>query len=141
MPLITLVYVSVASKLMSDAELKALLDTARRVNARLNVTGMLLYRDGFFVQALEGEAEVVDNLFAKISRDERHTNVLTVYRNPIETRAFGEWSMGFNKIEDGDGAQIDGFTYFLQKPNPNFFVDHPGRAARLLHSFRERLYF
>jgi hypothetical protein len=141
MPLITLVYVSVAKHLMTDAELKSMLDVARSKNAKLNVTGMLLYRDGFFVQALEGEADVVDKLYAKISQDERHTNVLKVYRQPIEARAFSEWSMGFNKIEKDDGDQIEGFTDFLQKPHPNFFVEHPGRAAKLLNSFSERIYF
>jgi hypothetical protein len=141
MSLITLVYASVAKHSMSDQELKALLDDARYRSTKRGITGMLLYRNGVFLQALEGEAAVVDNLYAKIQRDERHTNVLTVYRTPIAARAFCEWSMGFNKIEDGDGLQVEGFAYFLRKPDPYFFADYPNRAAALLQAFSERIYF
>ena len=53
--MIALVYVSAARKLFDEAELSALLTQCRANNARLGVTGVLLYADGNFMQALEGE--------------------------------------------------------------------------------------
>jgi hypothetical protein len=40
---------------MSDDNLKDLLKKSRAKNETLNITGMLLYLDPFFIQVLEGE--------------------------------------------------------------------------------------
>jgi hypothetical protein len=55
MSLYCLVYVSIANQEMSDKHLEAMLKKARNKNEKSAITGMLLYRDGFFIQALEGE--------------------------------------------------------------------------------------
>lgn len=142
MPLVSLVYVSFASHDMSDDELREILEVARRKNKELNVTGMLLYRDGFFIQALEGERNKVDPLYDKIAEDPRHRNVLKVYETEIKHRAFSDWSMGFNKISDEQIAQTPGFTEYLEKPDEShFFKDQPSRATKLLEQFKNQTYF
>ena len=55
--MIQLAYVSNASRLMSSASLSMLLRQARASNKRHDITGMLLYKDGSFLQVLEGPAE------------------------------------------------------------------------------------
>lgn len=57
---IMLIYGSSSTDRFSEADLVPLLQQAREKNQRLNVTGMLLYRDGNFLQVLEGERETVD---------------------------------------------------------------------------------
>ena len=141
MGMITLVYVSFATKVMSDEELRDLLQVARENNAELDVTGMLLYRDGFFIQALEGEEETVMSLYNKIKTDPRHRSVLQVYRESVKNRSFEEWSMGFNKLESGSLEGIEGYTDFLKKPSANFFATNPNYAKMLLNMFRTRSYF
>jgi hypothetical protein len=47
-----IVYASSALQLFTKPELQTLLEKARQNNAKLNVTGMLLYKDGNFMQAL-----------------------------------------------------------------------------------------
>ena len=42
---------------------------------------MLLYRDGFFIQALEGELDAIENLYAIIAKYERYKDVILVYKN------------------------------------------------------------
>ena len=138
MSLTDIVYVSYASHKMTAEELKEILEVARDKNKELNVTGMLLYRDGFFIQALEGEEKVVDDLFNDIATDERHKNVLVVYKNHVTTRTFTDWSMGFNKLEDHHLEDLDGYNGML---NANFFAEKPGRAVTLLESFRNKSYF
>ena len=143
MPLVSLVYVSFAVHDMSDAELKDILEVSRRNNKYKRITGMLLYRDGFFLQALEGEKAIVDALYDKIAQDPRHRSVLKVYEDVVDHRTFGDWSMGFNKLDDETIAGVPGFTYYLDKPqaNPDFLVDKPNRAVRLIQNFKNKTYF
>ncbi len=54
-----LVYVSSATRPFSGEDLRALLETCRKDNAELGVTGMLLYKDGNFMQVLEGDEDAV----------------------------------------------------------------------------------
>jgi hypothetical protein len=141
MSLYSLVYVSSAKKEMTDDELKGLLKLAREKNTGLGVTGMLLYRDGFFMQALEGEENVLESLFNAIKRDPRHEDVLVVYKKPIHERKFANWTMGFNKIDDKSLECVEGFCDFMQRPKPAFFAERAGEAEALLDNFNHAIFF
>lgn len=109
-----LVYVSKAAVEMSVAELEEILETARSNNAERDITGMLLHHDASFIQVLEGEHSKVEALFTNIERDPRHNDTNVVLRTEVEERAFGEWSMGYertSKLEDVP----EGFHYFLER--------------------------
>jgi hypothetical protein len=139
MGLVSLVYVSFATHDMSDEELQELLKIAREKNSALAVTGMLLYRDRYFIQALEGEEAVVDTLYEKIKQDPRHMSALIVMKTNIKDRSFEQWSMGFNKV---DTHEVKGFTDFLDTPFEHaYFEEHPTRAVALLEQFRDRTFF
>ena len=71
--LVHLVYTSIAAREFSKEDHTELLKKSRAANELLGVTGMLLFSEGNFFQVLEGEPEVVDALYTKISRDPRHT--------------------------------------------------------------------
>ncbi|GAB4515981.1 MAG: BLUF domain-containing protein [Anaerolineae bacterium] len=141
MALISLVYVSVASGYMTNKVLKDILEASRENNAKLGITGMLLYRDQYFVQALEGEEAQVMALYEKIKDDPRHHHVLTVYQAEVSRRTFGEWSMGFNLLDKEHAGHIEGFNDFLVKPSHEFFTQEPNRVVLLLESFRDRSYW
>lgn len=142
MGLISLVYVSIAAAEMSQDKLLEILETSRRNNAARNVTGMLLYRGRFFVQALEGEEYDVMTTYAKIAADPRHYNVLIVEKVPIETRSFAGWLMGFHYIDDEFLAKTPGFTNYLQQPfTPDHFAERPSKAKLMLETFRNGTYF
>lgn len=141
MALVSLVYVSFASHPMSDDELRDILAKAREKNKQLNVTGMLLYRDGFFIQALEGEKDVVDTLFAVISKDMRHRNVLLVYETEISDRTFSSWAMGFNPLNNLTAEEEGFFDFLHDAPSAKIFTDKPSRATALLEHFKDRTYF
>ncbi|MCF8007873.1 MAG: BLUF domain-containing protein [Methylovulum sp.] len=143
MSLHCMVYVSLATQEMSDDHLKALLKQAREKNEQLGITGMLLYRDGFFMQALEGELANIEALFDIISKDTRHSGVLIVYKKFIPQRGFPDWSMGFNKIADSSAETITikGFTDFLTNPTPSFFRERASEAEAVLDQFKHQLFF
>ena len=92
-----LIYTSRARQKFSEVDLKTLLTRSRSNNGRLDVTGMLMYHEGAFLQALEGDERFVRGVFERIEKDARHAQV-TILRNQrsfVERRIFGDWSMGF----------------------------------------------
>lgn len=93
--MLQLIYASDAANPFSEIQLSLLLLGARTNNTRLGVTGMLLYQDGSFLQVLEGDEPILEALFQKIDRDERHVRIKTLLRREVEARQFGDWAMGF----------------------------------------------
>jgi hypothetical protein len=131
-----LIYASSADSKMSDADLRVILDRARTVNSELDITGILLHTEGSYFQVLEGDAEAIDSLYAKIAHDKRHTNVVLIVREPIASRSFADWSMGFASVTSKDVAEIVGANDFFQKKT--CFNDlSAGRAKKLLAAFAD----
>jgi Sensors of blue-light using FAD len=141
MSLNCLVYVSLANQEMSDNHLKSMLQKARAKNEKLAITGMLLYRDGFFMQALEGELADIESLYDTISQDPRHSDLILIFKKPIPKRGFPDWTMGFNKIDDHNIDTIEGYTHFLKNPTPEFFKHRASEAEAILDQFKHQLFF
>lgn len=141
MSLSVLVYASRETVVFDDDSLRALLKQARNHNHSKLITGMLLYRDGLFVQALEGDEAEIVRLYEKIRKDPRHTDVIRIYLKPIKERSFGEWSMGFNRVDVNNSAGIEGYSDFLAAGTPEFFLGHPSYAKSLLDNFRNDVLF
>jgi hypothetical protein len=80
---------------MPKSKLYKILVDSRVSNKLADVTGLLVYVDGNFLQVLEGEQEVVAALFEKISRDRRHKDVKVVYKASIDRRTFDAWQMAY----------------------------------------------
>lgn len=64
-----LLYISAAEHEFSEKELEELLKAARENNERLEISGMLLFHKGSFIQALEGKKDDVERLYQNISID------------------------------------------------------------------------
>ena len=134
--LIHCIYASAAVRDFETGELAQLLEVARENNARLGLTGMLLHAEGSFFQVLEGPADVVDALYARIERDQRHGQVTLVIREPIAKRCFDAWTMGFYKATREELAGMSGVNDFFGKDRAVVNVD-AGRAKKLLAGFRD----
>lgn len=91
----TLVYVSSATRLLSEAELESILNDARRNNRAHGVTGVLLHNDGNLVQCIEGPPEGVRQVFDRIQVSRRHHGIMILLDEPIAARCFDDWDMGF----------------------------------------------
>ncbi len=91
-----LLYASSTQRDVSDAVLEDILAVSRRNNAACEVTGVLLYSEGGFMQVLEGEHAAVAATYARVCADKRHWKAMVLLdRNA--PRAFGAWSMGFER--------------------------------------------
>lgn len=95
-----LVYVSTARPDLTKREIERILEVARVRNARENVTGLLVFDGISFMQLLEGEAGVIDEIFRKIAADNRHSNVVRVLQAEPVPRQFRDWSMGYSMTHD-----------------------------------------
>jgi hypothetical protein len=130
--MLSMLYVSAAVAPLSEAALAELLTTSRSNNAAAGVTGMLLYRDSQFMQALEGDDAAVRALFDVIAADNRHHRVRLVLEEQITDRRFSEWSMGFRLVTDDAIRHIPGFNNFFSEGS----WGTPSRAESLLEWFR-----
>ncbi|WP_235526774.1 BLUF domain-containing protein [Plantibacter sp. Leaf314] len=107
--MLSLVYASTATQPFSDEDLTALLATSRENNARSGLTGMLVHRDGRFLQVLEGPEAAVRGLMDTLSADPRHTGIRVMFEEPIRERQFADWTMGFERADSGSAADLDGY--------------------------------
>ncbi|WP_295388716.1 BLUF domain-containing protein [uncultured Thiodictyon sp.] len=136
MALIHLIYVSTAFKELDTTALDQILASSVRHNTPQQVTGMLLYAGGSFMQVLEGEAAAVDETFTRIKRDPRHTDVFEIAREPVDERHFDRWSMGFKRLSAGDAATHPGYAPFFEHGfDPATIGAHPGLALEMLIDF------
>jgi hypothetical protein len=138
-----IVYASSATKAFTKPDLQALLVQARQKNAELGLTGMLLYKDGNFMQVLEGEKEAVSKLVDTIERDPRRKGVLVFLRGPSEERLFPDWTMGFRDLADREAAKTPGYTDFMNTMNTALtgaeFSADPNRCLRFLLLFKKNM--
>ena len=89
-----LMYISRRREHVSDTEvLDGIVLPAMRKNRSLDVTGCLWFDAHAFVQILEGDQAVIDELFAAIGCDERHEDVLLLDHRPVSERVFERFAM------------------------------------------------
>ena len=93
--LIRLLYASEAALAMRPADIEELVSRAQRANHSRDLTGALAFNHRCFLQALEGEREVVCELYTRLARDPRHKRLVILALEDITERAFSDWSMGF----------------------------------------------
>ena len=96
----TLCYVSSAKNSLSNLDLEHLFRVNKRNNTNLNITGVLVYNYGNFLQILEGDKQEITMLFSKISQDPRHSNIIKLIDTTIEERIFDGYNSGFVIVEN-----------------------------------------
>lgn len=65
-------------------KLKIMLSKYEKKNEKKDITGVLLYSERNFFQVIEGEKNYVEELFGKIEKDERHKNVMKIFKKEID---------------------------------------------------------
>lgn len=100
----TLVEFSFTSRAVADlpfAALRRISAQTRLLNPRMGFTGELRFCDGMFHQVLEGQADEVLLLSARILTDRRHEGISVMSLRPIVERRYTEWRLvGFASAEE-----------------------------------------
>lgn len=134
MRLIEVIYTSTATRAMGDEDLRSILDTSVRRNTHDGVTGLLLFANAIFLQAVEGPAASIDALLARLESDPRHHAITILSHTEVTQRNFAQWSMGFKQLAPQDLIDHPHFAPFF---TPGFDPSHlgqPGLALDILKS-------
>jgi hypothetical protein len=94
-----LIYVSARTPNCTEKEIQKILASCEKNNAKLDITGVLLYTTEKFVQYLEGEYKTIFSLYDKIKQDDRHKNLVLIYSGPIKDKVFPSWHMAGKKVD------------------------------------------
>jgi len=133
-------YISTATKLFESAELREMLKESNVRNKEAGVTGMLLYKDGQFMQVLEGTKEAVTATFGRISKDPRHRGIMVLHKRAADERRFPQWSMAFRDLNLPDHQEVPGFSEFLNTPlTGKEFNGDPEHCQKLLLVFKKNI--
>ena len=98
-----LTYCSIADNEISQQDISDILETSIEFNKANNITGCLLFHNKEFIQLLEGDEKIVEELYARIRKDKRHRNVTLLKTGYKDERTFSKWSMAYhNSSEDND---------------------------------------
>ena len=137
--LFRLAYVSAASKPFSKTGLRNLHKQANERNARTGTTGLLLHKDGRFMQLLEGPTAAVKATFGRINKDPRHHGIIVLIKETGEHRHFPDWPMAFRDLDSPEERDMPGYSEFLNTPlTGKEFASRPSQCERLLLLFKPK---
>lgn len=100
---------------MTRVEIDAILKQARSHNGETDITGVLFYLEGNFLQLLEGEDPALSDTYLRIKTDPRHHNLIQLVDENIAERSFPDWPMGFRGVTEGE-----------MRDNPDLFARENG---------------
>ena len=99
-------YVSRFDKPHTEADIEAIGEQSRANNERLDLTGMLMASGGLFYQVLEGPAEAVDEVYARIADDSRHTDLLLLGSEENVERLYPDWTMEVVNLDAASNVRL-----------------------------------
>ena len=90
-----IIYVSKATQAFTDLQVAEMANRFAMNNAKLELSGVLLYESGYFLQLLEGEKFNLYHAFKTIRDDDRHSQIEIISDGEIAERMFFKWNMRF----------------------------------------------
>ena len=107
------IYSSEATMPFDIHDMEDILTKARVRNESLDITGVLIYVDGLFIQVLEGKKDRVLELIRSIESDPRHSLFKLFYQAETDSRIFDDWRMAYVDVTREQMANwygLDGAT-------------------------------
>jgi hypothetical protein len=95
----TICYISSSNVNESINNIKNIYKKAKENNLKNNISGILIFHKGNFLQVLEGKTENVNTTFNKIKNDTRHNNIIKVININIDERIFEDYNFGFTIVK------------------------------------------
>lgn len=95
MDLCQLVYISriTSTGLSSPSTLNDISEVSIKQNKANNITGILCYGNGYFLQCIEGSEQALTNLKNRLLLDDRHKDLQILDFSEISERRFTNWSL------------------------------------------------
>lgn len=106
MPLHAFAYTSLAAEDLQAQDIDRILAEGAAFNRRAGVTGVLTFDGLRFVQCIEGPADGVDAVQARIVNARSHVGLDVLARDCIETRHFPCWALAAQRIAPATSERI-----------------------------------
>jgi hypothetical protein len=133
----SMTYTSEGQHAFDEPELAYLLQRSREWNQGHGLSGLLLYKAGSFMQAIEGDEKTVLKTFRRrIKRDSRHANIRVLNAGEISARQFPDWTMGYRRVATESEPDVAGYDDFLTRGDFGPSWSSPTPARVLLDWFR-----
>ncbi len=125
-------YRSMAYSEIKNSDVKDILLAARTHNKQNNITGSLIYHRKVFFQLIEGPKKNVLKLYDKIKKDDRHSDVVTMWKGAKPSRDFKMWSMAMISDDDVLNISYEGTTEKLSLGHLMGDIDDKSLASKNL---------
>lgn len=108
----SLAYVSkaTANSDLIASDIQDILSIAKTKNLQHNITGVLFYHDGLFLQVIEGGKAEIHQLMANIRGDQRHFDVRILMDEAVKQRGFSDWNMDCFNLSHSTAVDIDQYV-------------------------------
>ena len=104
-----LIYSSKESECTTELELKQIMEQSEKNNKRQNITGLLIYFHGTFIQMLEGTEKDVFETFGRIENDPRHEQIIKLLSGETDKRHFPNWKMALQVVNEETFKRIESY--------------------------------
>lgn len=118
-----------------------ILSQSQHLNGRDGITGVLVFDNTYFAQALEGDRSAVEAKFGAISRDKRHMFPTVLSQGPIAERSFAAWSMCARPLSKLDNDILDRLANrgaFPPGPDGGALIEQLRAIARIHQEYFDR---
>jgi hypothetical protein len=103
------IYISYLKHTFDECDFINQLMMSRQSNAQNNITGMLFYANGKYIQLIEGPKNSVIQLMGNIHQDERHYDIEIIADTAINYRNFAGRNMDYRLFASNELEQMIGF--------------------------------
>jgi hypothetical protein len=106
--LVRLIYASRATGGVVSGEMATAIVAKSIQNNRVSdITGLLIVGGDRFMQVMEGPAREVEETFARVKQDPRHTDLTTIIKGAGDKRLFRDWNMAHRQLGPADAGALN----------------------------------
>lgn len=112
-------YVSTAQIDLQDQGVNEIMTQTNLFNKMEDISGILLYNERNFFQLIEGEQNIIQELYAKISRDPRHSNIIKFLEKPVTKPPFDGYLTDFiTDTKKCNEADLRMYLHYIEVLSP-----------------------
>jgi hypothetical protein len=115
-----LIYVSTPKVEVTKEFITNILDKALNRNYSLQISGLLVYYHGEFMQLIEGDKKAIDELFYIIRKDPRHGDIRILREAESPERCMPTWAMGFTMLNQFS-SEIEEQSFYISSEDAKEF--------------------
>lgn len=125
-------YISKATRDFSHTDIQALVELAIKKNKQMELTGFIRFKNGYFIQYIEGSYDAIQEMKTTLDKDKRHS-ILMWLEDVLPVRKFTNWAM--REVEEPVLESLDVSSFIFDELEEfSHLVDISKQAQQLLWS-------